>query len=83
MVAAVISGAGVIVTHNVKDFPDRRLPAGLQARTPQQFVLDTVSLGPACAQAAVSAIADRSGRHGPRLTCAEILDRLEKIYGMV
>ncbi|MGH7868992.1 MAG: PIN domain-containing protein, partial [Candidatus Dormibacteraceae bacterium] len=80
--AAFVANAGVIVTHNLKHFPERNLPEGIQALQPSRFVLNTVALGPGRAWAAVEAIADRSGRQGLPLTASVILDLLEARYGM-
>lgn len=44
--AAVVAGAGALVTLNLKDFPAARLPHGIQTLSPAQFVFNTVSLDP-------------------------------------
>jgi hypothetical protein len=80
--AAVVGGAGAIVTHNTKDFPEGALPLGVQVLSPQQFADDTVALNPARALAAIEAIANRPGPSGSRRSGPEILDRLHKVYGM-
>ncbi|WP_231950785.1 hypothetical protein [Allokutzneria albata] len=71
-----------MVTHNVKDFPQHLLPAGIDVLSPQRFAADTVALNPAQALVAVTAIADRSGRRGCPRSGAEIMDRLETVYRM-
>jgi hypothetical protein len=81
--AAFVAGAGVIVTHNLKDFPNGRLPGGMEALAPSQFVENTIALDAGRAWAAVEAIAERSGRHGSELTTLEIVELLESRYGMV
>ncbi len=80
--AAVIAGAGVVVTANVKDFPAATLPDALVAVPPQEFALNTVGTDPRRALRAVHAIADRSGRIGESWTVSDVLDRLETRYGM-
>lgn len=80
--AAFAAGAGVIVTHNLKDFPVDKLPRGIEALAPNQFAENTVALSPGSAWAAVEAIAERSGKHGPSLTAFAILELLESRYGM-
>lgn len=66
--AAVVANAGAIVTHNVRDFPADKLPAGVHAISPAEFAANTASLDPVRARAAVAAIAARSGSKGPPLT---------------
>lgn len=80
--AAVVAGAGVIVTHNVKDFPQGKLPEGIQVLQPHEFAANTVSLDPIRARGAVTAIAERSGRKGVRLTEDDVLDVLVLRYSM-
>ena len=78
--AAVVAGAGAIITLNIKDFPAARLPAGLETLTPAQFALNTVSLDPVRARQAIRSIARRSGRRGPPRTVDELLDLLAARY---
>lgn len=78
--AAVVAGAGVIVTHNHRDFPEDRLPGGFQVLPPSEFAANTVALDPLRARAAIAAIAARSGNRGPRLGGKEILDNLVDRY---
>lgn len=82
VVAAVIGRAEVIITANLKDFPAARLPPGLHAISPAQFVHDTVRQDLAAASRAVMEICRRSGRHGPPLTPATLLEALESRYAM-
>jgi predicted nucleic acid-binding protein len=63
--AAVVAGAGAIVTYNERDFPPARLPAGIQVLAPQEFAANTVALDPIRARAAIGAIVERSGNPGP------------------
>ncbi|EXJ51612.1 PIN domain-containing protein [Microbacterium sp. MRS-1] len=82
LAAAVIAGAGAIVTENLKDFPADRIPPGIQVLSAREFAKNTVALNPRLALAAVQEIASRSGRYGATLTVEEILDTLRDRYGM-
>lgn len=47
LAAAIKCGARIIVTRNLADFPNARLrPFGIQAQSPDQFVLDLIHLWP-------------------------------------
>ncbi|GAA1469356.1 PIN domain-containing protein [Microbacterium thalassium] len=81
--AAVIAGAGAIVTENLKDFPTGKIPPGIQLLSATEFAKNTVALNPRHALAAVQEIASRSGRYGSALTVEEILDTLRDRYGMI
>lgn len=80
--AAVVGGAGAIVTANFKDFPPDRLPSGLHVLSAAEFAGNTVALDPARSLIAVGRIAGRSGRRGPALTVEDLLDVLAERYGM-
>lgn len=82
LAAAVVGGAGAIVTANLKDFPTERLPGGLQVLPAAEFALNTVSLDPRTAHRAVTMIAARSGIKGPKRSVDEILDLFVNRYGM-
>ena len=82
LAAAVIAGAGAIVTENLKDFPADRIPPGIQVLSAREFAKNTVALNPRLALAAVHEIASRSGRYGATLTVEEILGTLRDRYGM-
>lgn len=82
LAAAVVGNAVAIVTHNTKDFPQARIPIGIHVLQPSEFAANTVELNPASALIAVEAIANRSGRHGNKLTVPRILDVLADRYGM-
>jgi predicted nucleic acid-binding protein len=48
LAAAIRAGAQVIVTHNLKDFPPPALaPFGIEAQSPDDFVLHLLELAPA------------------------------------
>lgn len=80
--AAVAAGAGAIVTSNIKDFPQDRLPAHLQVVSPAEFAENTVAVDPIRARAAIQAIVTRSGRSGPTLSEDDLLDILTLRYSM-
>ena len=81
--AAAKGGAEVIVTSNLRDFPEAQLPEPIRALSPQQFTYDTVRqhVTPACR--AVVSICRRSGRKGPELTVDDVLRILRDRYRMV
>ncbi len=81
--AAVVGGAEVIVTENLRHFPAELLPAGIEVLGAAEFARNTVDLSPRGAIAAVDEIVARSGRLGPQLTRERTLDVLEARYGMV
>jgi len=81
--AAVVGGAGAIVTLNRKDFPAERIPAGIEVLAPAEFAYNTVLLDPVASLRAVEEISARSGTGG-RLTrtVEEILNTLARRYAM-
>ena len=83
LAAAVIAGAGAIVTENLKDFPADPIPPGIQVLSAREFAKNTVALNPRLALAAVHEIASRSGRYGATLAVGEILETLRDRYGMI
>ncbi|MEO7148199.1 MAG: PIN domain-containing protein [Terrimesophilobacter sp.] len=80
LAAAVMAGAGAIVTDNRKDFPADNLPYGIEVLSPQDFARDTVSLNPYTALKAIRAITARSGRHGLALSEGALLNILQNRY---
>lgn len=76
--AAVVGGAGAIVTDNVSDMPTALIPAGIHVRTAAQFASDTVSVSPERALAAVAAVSARVRR--PPMDVQQILDALVARY---
>jgi hypothetical protein len=81
--AAVLAGAGAIVTHNLKDFPADRLPGSIEVIDAAAFALNTVSLDPTRALRAVQTISSRSGGAGPTRSVQDVLQILEGRYRMV
>jgi predicted nucleic acid-binding protein len=79
--AALVGGADVIVTSNVKDFPPQQIPKPLTVIPPAQFAADTVAVSPDSARQAVIAMATRFVR--PSSTLDEILDHLVARYAMI
>lgn len=80
--AAVIGGAGAIVTNNFPDFPRNKVPPQIEILHPAVFAANTVGVDPSRARKAVNAIVARSGRYGPRLAVQEILEVLLHRYHM-
>lgn len=78
--AALVGGAGVIVTDNPKHFPADQLPQHIDVQTARQFAANTVSVDPARAARALIEISRR--RRNPRHTPEELLDLLVSRYGM-
>jgi predicted nucleic acid-binding protein len=82
LAAAVMAHAGAIVTDNIRDFPSTLVPQAIDIIKPHVFAANTVEVSPRHAFAAVRKIASRSGKVGPLLTEADILDKLETRYDM-
>lgn len=79
---AVIASAGAIVTSNLRDFPQTKLPPSVEALSPADFAHNTVALSPIRAVQALEEIVARSGKHGPALTPEGVLDILAERYSM-
>lgn len=77
--AAVVGGAGVIVTDNLRDLPSDRVPAGIAVVTAAQFASETVSVSPPTALSALTTIARRLRR--PAMTIDQVLVALGSRYG--
>ena len=78
--AALVGGAGAIVTDNSKDFPIAKMPAHIKVVSPAEFAADTVSVSPDVALRAVETMASRYS--APPLTTEEILSTLIHRYQM-
>lgn len=77
LAAAIKARAQVIVTSNVKDFPDSALaPWNVEAKGPDDFVLDQFHLDGPAVHGAVQRVAD--GWSKPPGTVDDVLDRLER-----
>lgn len=78
--AAVVGGAGAIVTENLRHFPVAAVPSHIDVQDAREFATNTVSVDPERAVRALTAIA---GRHrNPEHTRGELLDKLATRYGM-
>jgi len=78
--AAMVGGAGVIVTHNVKDFPATEVPRHIDVQTPREFAANAVSVAPPRAVRALTEIAKR--HRNPKHSPDELLELLVSRYGM-
>jgi predicted nucleic acid-binding protein len=77
LAAAIKTNANVIVTNNIKDFPNEYLTTfGLTAKTADDFLTDTIDLNHELAIAAFRALV--LNRRNPNLDEFEILDRFRK-----
>ncbi|WP_422137535.1 PIN domain-containing protein [Endozoicomonas sp. ALC020] len=75
--AAIVANADVIVTYNLKDFPDEALtPYELQAIHPDSFIHDLIDLHPAEVIGVIRSA--RGALKKPSLTVDEYLSRLRK-----
>lgn len=82
LAAAVVGGAGSIVTENFRDFPEDKIPSGIQIVSAKDFTYETVSMRPDLGVLAVQAMAGRSGRKHEEQSPTDILDTLERLYGL-
>ncbi|MEV1172406.1 PIN domain-containing protein [Nonomuraea sp. NPDC049784] len=81
LAAAIKARAQVIVTLNLKDFPPEDLAAwDIEAKSPDDFVLDLIDLDGRVVWACVQQIAD--SRTSPPETVDDVLDALE-VAGLV
>ncbi len=70
--AAVKAGAQVIVTSNIRDF--KKLPSGIEAQTPDEFLSNLFDLSPSKMMSVLEAISRRYRK--PAKEIAEILEAL-------
>lgn len=79
--AAVIGGAEAIVSDNISDLPQGKVPAQIQVIKPAVFIADTVAVSP---DAAVRGLRTMLGRRtNPPETLEHVLEVLERRYGMI
>lgn len=77
LAAAITSGAQVIVTTNTKDFPAKQLqPWNVEAKLPDDFVLDQIHIDARVVYSCVHQIA--SSRINPPETAEDVLGELER-----
>lgn len=77
LAAAIAVGAEVIVTSNLADFPEEALqPFGVEARSPDDFILDQIGLDESRVRDCVHQIA--RGRKRPPKTYDAVLNALER-----
>lgn len=77
LAAAIAAGAVVIVTSNLGDFPAEALePFGIEAKTPDDFVLDQIGLDEGTVRDCVHQIA--RGHTRPPKTYETVLNALER-----
>ena len=77
LAAAIVAGADVIVTFNLKDFPMDQLETyGIEAQHPDDFVAHLIDLAPSQVCAAVAAV--RARLRNPPKTVTEYIDKLEQ-----
>ncbi|MGH3567031.1 MAG: hypothetical protein ACRDRH_13555 [Pseudonocardia sp.] len=77
LAAAIKARAQVIVTSNIKDFPEAALaPWNIEAKSPDDFVLDQYHLDGPAVHGAVQRVAD--GWTHPPGSVNDVLDRLER-----
>lgn len=80
LAAAVVGGAGSIVTENFRDFPEVKIPSGIQIVSARDFAYETVSMRPDLGAQAIQAMAGRSGQKHEAQSPGNILDTLEHLY---
>jgi predicted nucleic acid-binding protein len=77
LAAAIAGGAQSLVTFNLKDFPTEPLsPTGIEARHPDEFLLDQLDLFPSAALEVL--INQASDMYKPASDLAGLLNRLER-----
>jgi uncharacterized protein YeeX (DUF496 family) len=77
LAAAVVSGSRLIITENLRDFPEAALePFGVQAQAPDAFLIYLLDLAPAPMVEIIKEIA--ADRRNPPSTAHQVLDALAK-----
>jgi hypothetical protein len=75
LAAAIRGGAQAIVTFNLNDFPpDRLAPFNVEAKHPDDFVLDTIDISPGAVAKVISEQA--AALKNPPRSVGELLDTL-------
>jgi hypothetical protein len=78
--AAVVGGAGAIVTDNLKHFPSDRVPSHIQVLSGREFASNTADVDPERAARALYEMSRR--RDKPEQTPRELVALLVERYGM-
>lgn len=80
LAAAVVGGAGVIVTDNLRHFPASLVPSDIQVLTGREFAANTADVDPERAARAICVMATRRTRtkHSPH----QLVQLLVERYGM-
>lgn len=78
--AAVVGGAGAIVTDNLRHFPADRVPAGIHVVRGVEFAAETADVDPERAARALVTISERHWK-SPR-SPRQLLDLMVRRYGM-
>jgi predicted nucleic acid-binding protein len=77
LAAAIVGKARVIVTYNVRDFPESALaPYGIEVKSPDRFLLETMEMDPGRFVAAVARLHARL--RNPPKTLAELVDDFDR-----
>ncbi len=76
--AAVVGGAGAIVTENLRHFPADRVPANIQVLPAKEFAANTADVSPERAARAICQMSARRTRQSPQ----EIVELLVSRYSM-
>ena len=77
LAAAIVANANIIVTYNLKDFPDKSLSKyGIEAQHPDEFVSHLIDLAPSKACTAVALV--RARLRNPPRSAPEYIDKLEQ-----
>jgi len=79
LAAAIVAGAGIIVTFNLADFPDTAIEQfGIHARHPDEFILDAIAMNePMCLEAVQE---DLTHYVSPPMTVDSYIDSLERAH---
>lgn len=78
LAAAILAGAQVVVTTNLKDFPDIELAKfGIEAKHPDAFLQDIYHLDGALMHQAISEAA--AAYQNPPMTVGELVERLDSL----
>lgn len=77
LAAAIVANANVIVTYNLKDFPNKSLKKyGVEAQHPDEFIAHLIDLAPSRVCTAVSIV--RARLQNPPRSALEYIDKIEQ-----